>query len=98
MAIGIRELARHASRIVERVKTTGRPTLITRHGRPVAALVPVDEAELEDWILANAPEFVRSMRRADREIARGERGQPLDRVLTRIEAEEGRKKPRRHRA
>jgi prevent-host-death family protein len=98
MAVGIRELARQASQIIERVETTRRPALITRHGRPVAALVPVDEGELEDWILANAPEFVRSMRQADREIARGQLGKPLEQILSQIEAKEERKKPRRRRA
>ena len=98
MGIGIRELARKASHIVKQVQSTGRPELITRHGKPVAALIPIDESELEDWILSNAPEFVRAMRQADWEIARGERGRPLDDVLAEIETEKTRKKPRRPRA
>lgn len=98
MAVGIRDLARKASQIVEQVGSTGRPALITRRGKPVAALIPIDESELEDWILSNAPEFVRSMRQADREIARGERGRPLDEVLAQIEAEHSSSRPRSHHA
>lgn len=89
MAIGIRELARNASKVVEQVKRSRRPTLITRHGRPVAALVPVDEEELEDWILANAPEFVASMHEADREIEEGRSGVPLEEVLKEFQADAG---------
>jgi prevent-host-death family protein len=95
MSYGIRDLARQASQVVDEVEKTGKPALITRHGRPVAALVAVDENELEDWILDNAPEFVRTMRSADREIAAGKKGRPLDEALSAIEVEEGRQKRRR---
>lgn len=98
MGIGIRALARQASQIVEQVESTGRPALITSHGKPVAALIPIDESELEDWILDNAPEFVRARQQADAEIARGERGRPLNEVVAEIEAEDVSKKPRRRRA
>ena len=98
MGVGIRELARQASQIVEQVESTGRPALITRHGKPVAALVPIDEGELEDWILANAPEFVRARSEADDEIIRGERGRPLNDVVADMEAGEPRRKPRPPRA
>ena len=48
--VGIRELANRASAIVDEVSGTGRPALITKHGRPVAALVPLDEDALQDWV------------------------------------------------
>ena len=41
----------------------------------------VDPERSEDWILANAPEFVEGMDLADAEIARGEHGVSLDVVL-----------------
>lgn len=97
MAYGIRDLARQTSQVVDEVEKTGKPALITRHGKPVAALVPVDESELEDWILANAPEFVRAMRSADREIASGQKGEALDVALARIE-KRSRPKTRRGRS
>ncbi|MGH2499131.1 MAG: hypothetical protein ACRDF0_03450 [Candidatus Limnocylindria bacterium] len=40
-------------------------------GRPVAAVVPVDPDALEDWILANAPEFVNAMREGEEEWRQG---------------------------
>lgn len=70
--IGIRDLTRHASKVLEEVESSRRPTLVTRHGKPVAALVPVDDEALEDFILATAPEFVDDRTVAEREYAAGE--------------------------
>jgi prevent-host-death family protein len=70
--VNIRELSRHTGQVVEEVANTGRPMLITSHGRPAVAIVPVSEEDLEDFVLANAPEFVRGMEMADRELASGE--------------------------
>lgn len=60
--------------MIENVRTSGRPTVITKRGRPVAAIVPIDEEALADWILANAPEFVSNMAEAEAEIAAGVKG------------------------
>ena len=84
--IGIRELANHTSAVVDEVNRTGRPTLVTKNGRPVAVLAAIDEEELLDHVLANSPEYVRSMRTAEREITRETRGRPLEEVLADIEA------------
>jgi prevent-host-death family protein len=80
--VNMRELSRRTSRVVDEVRSRKRPTLVTRGGRPVAALVPVDPTALEDWVLATAPEFVAGMRAADREL-RGGRTASLDTVLGR---------------
>ena len=85
--VGIRELANHASAVVDEVNRTGRPALVTKNGRPVAVLAAIDEEDLLDHVLSNAPEYVRSMRTAEREIARGERGRPLEEVLGELETE-----------
>jgi|SRR5205809_6805946 len=69
--VNVRELARNTSRVIDDVSKRHRPTLVTRAGRPVAAVVPIDSDALEDWILANAPEFVDGMRLADDESRRG---------------------------
>ncbi|MDA8070664.1 MAG: type II toxin-antitoxin system Phd/YefM family antitoxin [Actinomycetota bacterium] len=84
--IGIRELANHTSAVVDEVSRTGRPALVTKNGRPVAVLAAIDEEDLLDHVLATAPEYVRSMRTATREIARGSRGRPLEEVLGELEA------------
>jgi prevent-host-death family protein len=85
--IGIRDLANNTSAVVERVARTGRPTLVTRRGHPVAALIAVDEDELLDHILANAPEYVRSMSLAETEVSSGQRGRLLDEVVAELDSE-----------
>ena len=87
MSIGIRDLARNVSRYVEDVITTGMPLVVTKHGRPVAAIVALDADGLEDLVLAHAPEFVLVRGAADKEDARGET-KPLSEVLNEIDAKE----------
>jgi antitoxin (DNA-binding transcriptional repressor) of toxin-antitoxin stability system len=70
--IGIRELARHASSIISDIEQSKEPALITRHGRPVVYMLPVDSEGFEDFVLAHAPEFVDGMALADAELAAGE--------------------------
>jgi prevent-host-death family protein len=69
--VNVRELARNTSKVIDEVSRRRRATLVTRGGRPVAAVVPIDADALEDWILANAPEFVEGMRLADEEMRQG---------------------------
>ncbi|HUR18483.1 MAG TPA: type II toxin-antitoxin system Phd/YefM family antitoxin [Acidimicrobiales bacterium] len=83
--VSIRDLANNASAVVDEVATSGRPAVVTKHGKPVAAVVPIDQAALEDWVLANAPEFVANMAEADEEIAKGIRGKPLGEVLAELD-------------
>lgn len=70
--IGVRDLARHASTIISDIEQTKEPALITRRGRPVAYMLPVDAQQMEDFVLAHAPSFVTGMADADAELAAGE--------------------------
>ncbi len=79
-SVGIRDLGRNASEVVERVERTGEPVIVTRRGRPAAVMVPISAEDLDDYILANAREFVEGMAAADRELAAGET-RPLAAVL-----------------
>lgn len=78
--VSIRELANNVSSVVASVAETGRPTVVTKHGRPVAAVVPIDQDDLEDFVLANAPEFVAGRHQANADLAAG-RTRSLDKVL-----------------
>lgn len=69
--VSIRDLARRSSQVVESVSSSGRPAIITRRGKPVGALIAIDPEELEDYVLANAPEYARSVRDADADLAKG---------------------------
>ncbi len=69
--IGIRELARHASSIINDIERKKEPALITRRGRPVVYMLPVDSEEFEDFVLTHAPQFVEGMAAADTELVTG---------------------------
>ena len=83
--ISIRELGRNPGQVIDEVVRTGRPAIITRHGRPVTALVAVDPDELEDFVLAHAPAFARSRRAADADLRAG-RVRPAEEVLADLES------------
>ena len=70
-AMGIRALLRDAKAVFERIEQDQEPVLITRRGRPFAALVPVDPENAEALILSSAPELVESRRRAENSRAEG---------------------------
>lgn len=70
--IGVRELARHASSIISDIERNKEPALVTRRGRPVVYMLPVDSEEFEDFVLAHALQFVDGMATADAELATGE--------------------------
>ena len=95
--VGIRELARRTGELFEQVQRTGERILVTRNGRAVGLIVPLDSNEFEDFILANAPEFVQGMQEADRELAAG-LTRPLDDVLAEIEADEAAQSGRKRRS
>lgn len=70
--IGVRELARHASSIINDIEQNREPALVTRHGRPIVYMLPVDSEEFEDFVLSHAPRFVNGMATADAELVAGE--------------------------
>lgn len=70
-SVSIRELSRNASSVVEEVTRTGRPALVTKHGAPVAAVIPLDAVELEDFVLAKASQFLEDLQVAEQDIAAG---------------------------
>ncbi|MCC6618184.1 MAG: type II toxin-antitoxin system Phd/YefM family antitoxin [Chloroflexi bacterium] len=82
--ISIRDLGRRPSQVIDEVVRTGRPAIVTRHGRPVTALVALDPDELEDYVLAHAPEFVRATRTADADLRSG-RARPAAEVFAELE-------------
>lgn len=88
-SIGIKALGRNPGKVVDEVQRTGRPTFVTRRGRPAVAIVPIDEEGLEDYVLANAPEFVASRRQADEDFRAG-RTQSMGEVFAELRRERGR--------
>ncbi len=85
--IGVRDLQRNPGRVLDELERSGRPTFVTRHGQPTAVLLPIDSAALEDYVLANAPEYVASMEEADEDGRTGRTRSAAD-VIAEIEAED----------
>ena len=55
--VSVRELARNTTSVIQGIQSSGRPALVTRNGRPVVALIPIDEVALEDWLLTQSREL-----------------------------------------
>ena len=69
--IGVRELKNHVSEYL-RSLSKDEPVVITRNGKPVAAMISLEPDELEDFILAHNPKVQKMVRKGIREIERGE--------------------------
>jgi len=85
--IGVRDLQCNPGRVLDELQRSGRPAFVTRHGQPAVVLLPIDAAALEDYVLANAPEYVASMQEADEDGAAGRARSAAD-VIAEIEAED----------
>ena len=68
-----RELSNHTGKVLDDLAQTGR-AFVTRNGKPVAVLLPIDEGALFDYVLANLPEYLHGMADIDRQIDDG--GEP----------------------
>jgi len=71
-------LANETSRVFAEIGGSGKPAIVTSRGKPVAVISPIDQDDLYDWVLANAPEFVADMKVADDALVAGEQGTPLE--------------------
>jgi hypothetical protein len=70
--IQVQELASRADEIMRELAATGERAIIVEGGRPLAVLSALTEDELEDYVLANDPEFVEGRKLALDEFRRGE--------------------------
>ncbi len=70
--VSIRDLGRNPSRVVDEVARSGRPSLVTKNGRPVVAIVRIDQVALEDWMLASTsdPAIGRHLERSPEDLLR----------------------------
>jgi prevent-host-death family protein len=67
--IGVKELKNNASRVIGEVEA-GERIVVTKRGRPAAVIMSMEEAE--DFVLANAEEYVRMRLEGRREHEAGE--------------------------
>ncbi len=64
--VGIRELARNVSSVVAEVAASGRPAIVTKHGAPLVAIVPIEPGGSPDAVLARATSHLEELAEADR--------------------------------
>jgi prevent-host-death family protein len=57
--VTIRELKINGSKVIRDVE--GEDAIITKRGKPVAVLVPIDEDSLEEFVIAHNPKLLREM-------------------------------------
>lgn len=69
--IPVRDLARRTREVLDDVERTGKAAIVTRQGRPVVALIPIDAEDLEDFVLAGARDYLTAMKEADEDLAGG---------------------------
>ena len=70
--VGVRELKNRASEIIRTLREEKAEYIITHQGKPVGLLLPIDEENWEDYLLANHPHFVAMREEARQAIADGQ--------------------------
>jgi prevent-host-death family protein len=70
--VSIRDLQRNTSSVVADVADSKHTALVTRHGEPIAALVPIDAQDLEDYLLSKVPGFAADIAAAEQARADGQ--------------------------
>jgi prevent-host-death family protein len=85
--VSIRDLQRNTSGVVADVADSKHAALVTRHGEPVAALVPIDAQDLEDYLLSKVPSFADDMAAAERAHAEGQTRSAAE-VFAELDAED----------
>jgi len=73
--IGIRELKAKASKVLDEVREHGARYVITKRGRPVGVLLPLEYAPSTEGVDAGAPSAWTDLERLGEEIGRGWRSQ-----------------------
>jgi prevent-host-death family protein len=70
--IAMRDLTRKTREVVEEVRRTGKPAIVTQYGRPAVALIPVPpDGAFEDLVLAHAPRFLQAISEAEADATAG---------------------------
>ncbi len=51
----MRELNQHTARVLDEINRSGRPAAITKHGRWIALISPLCDAQIESVVLSHGP-------------------------------------------
>ena len=82
--VNVRELKAHASAVIRRSRRGD--VVVTSRGKPTVVLHAVSEDEIEDYLLAHSPKFLKSLQASYQEYQR-KGGALLDRLIAETERE-----------
>ena len=85
--VNIRELKSHISAVIRRSRKGD--IVVTSRGKPAAVLHAIGEEDLEDYLLAHSPKFLRSLQASYRDYQR-KGGIPLEQLKAEMERKGGR--------
>ena len=82
--VNIRELKNHMSEVIRRARKGY--VVVTSRGKPTAVLHRISEEDLEDYLLANSPKFLKSLQ-ASYEDYQHKGGMSLEKLVAQTERE-----------
>ncbi len=82
--VNVRELKNHTSQVIRRARKGD--VVVTSHGRPTAVLHLITADDLEDYLLAHSPKFLKSLESSYVGYSR-KGGTSLEKLLTKTERE-----------
>ncbi|MDI6782849.1 MAG: type II toxin-antitoxin system prevent-host-death family antitoxin [bacterium] len=83
--VNVRELKANASKYL-RIASSGENVVILSHGKPRAALLPLLEDDLEDFILAHNSKYQKMIQRAEKDYLK-HGGIPIEKLIAETEDE-----------
>jgi antitoxin YefM len=84
--IGVREFSSKISKYIGEVERSGEAVIVTRHGRPAVAMLPINAERLQALTVVAAPRLVSDLEQADADIAAG-RSRSLDDLIAELDEE-----------
>ena len=64
------EIEKASNTLAQYARTVNEPLVVTRNGKPLAALVPIEEVDLESLSLGTNPEFLALLEHSRRRLRR----------------------------
>ncbi|MHC5057403.1 MAG: type II toxin-antitoxin system Phd/YefM family antitoxin [Planctomycetota bacterium] len=90
--VALRELKIHPSKVLDRLRR--HDVVVTRNGKPAAALVPLDEDTLDEFIIAHHPTLLPEVEAARAEFEK-KGGVSHDEMKALVEGKKGKARPKR---
>jgi len=85
--IGVREFSSKVSRYIGQVEQTGEPLILTNHGRPIVAMMPLDADRLHALTVAAAPRLLADLAQADAALVAGQ-SRSMDELIAELDEQD----------